>query len=185
MNAFPRLPPTVCDCQSPPPPPSDSYPTVSLWHVNSKSLFGQTTKEVLLSLKALTTVWGLPSCTDIHMLNVNCKTCWYDEMKRFAWFFCKHISGFLFMLYCKLFPSCIYINNGAVLDGKSITTNRNHVFYFSVITFDVLQTKKIFVSLCVCRVCVWVSVFVWVCFSARERERESECVWFPNTILFQ
>jgi len=30
------------------------------------------------------------------------------------------------MLYCKLFSSCIDINNGAVLDGKSISTNRNY-----------------------------------------------------------
>ena len=34
------------------------------------------------------------------------------------------------MLYCKLFSSCIDINNGAVLDGKSITTNRNHAMSF-------------------------------------------------------
>ena len=123
-----RLPTTVSDCSSPTSPVS--YPTVTLWHVSSKSLIGQTTKEVLLSLKALSTVWGLPSCTDIHILNIKCKRCWYDEMKLIAWFICKNIYGFLFMLYCKLFSSCIDIKNGAVLDGKFITTNINHAMFF-------------------------------------------------------
>jgi len=34
------------------------------------------------------------------------------------------------MLYCKLFSSFIDVNNGPVIDGKSITTNRNYVVSF-------------------------------------------------------
>ena len=56
------------------------------------------------------------------------------------------------MLYCKLFSSCIYINNVAVLDGKSITTNRNHVMYFISVLLRLTflkQRKYLFLFVCV------------------------------------
>ena len=53
------------------------------------------------------------------------------------------------MLYCKLFSSCIGINNGAVLDGKSITTNINNVMYFiSLLLYLKFVQQRKYLVLC-------------------------------------
>jgi len=64
--------PPFSDCPTAPSAATVSWPTVTLWHVSSNCVIGQTTEEDLLSLQGLTQSWVLPhiksECTDVDMM---------------------------------------------------------------------------------------------------------------------